>query len=58
MVLRMGAGHVGSSMSQLAKDVRCMMEPDTASRLKVRGIYTARTLAGANILNRIGTESK
>ena len=35
MVIRIGAGQVGSSMSQLAKDVRSMMEPDTASRLKV-----------------------
>lgn len=35
MVIRMGAGEVGSSISQLAKDVRAMMEPDTASRLKV-----------------------
>lgn len=36
MVLRMGAGEVGPSVSQLVKDVRAMMEPDTASRLKVR----------------------
>ncbi|KAI5303047.1 hypothetical protein KEM56_000089 [Ascosphaera pollenicola] len=36
MVIRMGAGEVGSSVSQLAKDVRQMMEPDTASRLKER----------------------
>ncbi|KAM5449226.1 rRNA-binding ribosome biosynthesis protein [Microsporum audouinii] len=36
MVIRIGAGQVGSSMSQLAKDVRSMMEPDTASRLKER----------------------
>ncbi|KAK2750944.1 hypothetical protein FQN57_000018 [Myotisia sp. PD_48] len=36
MVIRIGAGHVGSSMSQLAKDIRTMMEPDTASRLKER----------------------
>jgi len=35
MVIRMGAGEVGPSISQLAKDVRAMMEPDTASRLKV-----------------------
>ena len=37
MVLRMGAGEVGPSVSQLVKDVRAMMEPNTASRLKVRG---------------------
>lgn len=36
MVIRMGAGDMGSSVSQLVKDVRSMMEPDTASRLKVR----------------------
>jgi hypothetical protein len=35
MVIRMGAGDVGPSISQLTKDVRAMMEPDTASRLKV-----------------------
>ncbi|KAL2003367.1 hypothetical protein VTN02DRAFT_4103 [Thermoascus thermophilus] len=36
MVIRVGAGEVGSSVSQLVKDVRLMMEPDTASRLKER----------------------
>lgn len=36
MVVRMGAGEVGPSISQLAKDFRDMMEPDTASRLKER----------------------
>lgn len=36
MVIRMGAGEVGSSVSQLVKDFRSMMEPDTASRLKER----------------------
>ena len=35
MVLRIGAGEVGPSVSQLVKDVRAMMEPNTASRLKV-----------------------
>lgn len=35
MVIRIGAGEVGSSVSQLAKDFRLMIEPDTASRLKV-----------------------
>jgi ribosome biogenesis protein SSF1/2 len=35
MVLRVGASQVGSSVSQLVKDVRLMMEPDTAVRLKV-----------------------
>lgn len=36
MVIRIGAGEVGPSVSQLVKDVRQMMEPETASRLKVR----------------------
>jgi ribosome biogenesis protein SSF1/2 len=35
MVIRIGAGEVGASVSQLVKDVRSMMEPGTASRLKV-----------------------
>jgi ribosome biogenesis protein SSF1/2 len=36
MVIRIGAGEVGSNISQLAKDVRQVMEPATASRLKER----------------------
>ncbi|KAI1840547.1 hypothetical protein JX265_013223 [Neoarthrinium moseri] len=36
MVIRIGAGEVGSNVSQLAKDVRQVMEPGTASRLKER----------------------
>jgi uncharacterized FlgJ-related protein len=36
MVIRIGAGEVGASVSQLVKDVRQVMEPDTAVRLKVR----------------------
>ena len=35
MVIRVGASQVGSSVSQLVKDVRTMLEPDTAVRLKV-----------------------
>lgn len=35
MVIRIGAGEVGPSVSQLVKDVRQVMEPDTAARLKV-----------------------
>lgn len=35
MVIRIGAGEVGASVSQLVKDVRQVMEPDTAVRLKV-----------------------
>lgn len=36
MVIRIGAGEVGSSVSQLVQDMRLVMEPDTAVRLKVR----------------------
>lgn len=36
MVIRIGAGEVGPRVSQLVKDVRSMMEPGTASRLKER----------------------
>ncbi|RAH73565.1 Brix domain-containing protein [Aspergillus aculeatinus CBS 121060] len=36
MVIRVGATQVGSSVSQLVKDVRTMLEPDTAVRLKER----------------------
>ena len=36
MVIRTGAGEVGPKVSQLVKDVRSMMEPGTASRLKER----------------------
>ncbi|KAJ5215123.1 hypothetical protein N7468_010802 [Penicillium chermesinum] len=36
MVIRVGASQVGSSVSQLVKDVRQMLEPDTAVRLKER----------------------
>ncbi|KAJ5723132.1 hypothetical protein N7488_001167 [Penicillium malachiteum] len=36
MVIRVGGSQVGSSVSQLVKDVRRMMEPDTAVRLKER----------------------
>lgn len=41
MVIRIGAGEVGPSVSQLVRDVRSMMEPGTASRLKV-GVTIAR----------------
>lgn len=36
MVIRIGASEVGTSVSQLVTDVRHVMEPDTAVRLKVR----------------------
>ena len=35
MVIRIGAGEVGSSVSQLVQDMRQVMQPDTAVRLKV-----------------------
>lgn len=44
MVIRIGAGELGSSVSQLVKDVRLMMEPDTASRLKVT-TYPSRAIS-------------
>lgn len=49
MVIRVGASEVGHSVSQLVKDVRRMMEPDTASRLKERRSNKLRdytTMAG------------
>lgn len=36
MVIRIGAGEVGASVSQLATDVRKVMEPGTASKLRER----------------------
>jgi hypothetical protein len=36
MVIRIGAGDVGPSISQLVKDMRLVMEPGTASKLKER----------------------
>lgn len=42
MVIRIGAGEVGPSVSQLVKDVRGMMEPGTASRLKVKNFTPPR----------------
>ncbi|KAG8525899.1 uncharacterized protein KY384_000661 [Bacidia gigantensis] len=49
MVIRIGAGAVGPSVSQLVKDVRQMMEPGTASRLQERrknGLRDYTTMAG------------
>ncbi|KAL9613831.1 MAG: hypothetical protein Q9167_001627 [Letrouitia subvulpina] len=49
MVIRVGAGQVGSSVSQLVKDVRKVMEPGTASRIKERRSNKLRdytTMAG------------
>lgn len=39
MVIRIGAGEVGPSISQLVKDVRTVLEPGTAARLKVCDVY-------------------
>ncbi|KAI4157668.1 MAG: hypothetical protein L6R39_000618 [Caloplaca ligustica] len=49
MVIRVGASEIGSSVGQLVKDVRRMMEPGTASRLKERKSNRLRdytTMAG------------
>jgi len=49
MVIRIGAGEVGPSVSQLVKDVRSMMEPGTAARLRERKVNKLRdytTMAG------------
>jgi ribosome biogenesis protein SSF1/2 len=49
MVIRMGAGQVGKSVSQLVKDVRQILEPGTASRLQERKSNRLRdftTMAG------------
>lgn len=49
MVIRIGASEVGPSVSQLVKDVRSMMEPQTATRLKERRSNKLRdytTMAG------------
>lgn len=35
MVIRIGAGEVGSSVSQLVQDMRQVMQPETAVKLKV-----------------------
>lgn len=49
MVIRIGAGEVGPSISQLVKDTRSMLEPGTAARLKERKTNKLRdytTMAG------------
>ncbi|KAK6394810.1 hypothetical protein LTR65_001602 [Meristemomyces frigidus] len=49
MVIRIGASEVGPSVTQLVKDVRSMMEPQTATRLKERRSNKLRdytTMAG------------
>lgn len=40
MVIRIGAGEIGPSVSQLVKDLRLVMEPGTASRLKARDSFS------------------
>ena len=49
MVIRMGAGEVGSSVSQLVKDVRAIMEPGTASRLKVDRLEILHDVANSGL---------
>ncbi|TKA69106.1 hypothetical protein B0A55_08855 [Friedmanniomyces simplex] len=49
MVIRIGASEVGPSVTQLVRDVRTMMEPQTATRLKERRSNKLRdytTMAG------------
>lgn len=49
MVIRIGASEVGPSVTQLVRDVRSMMEPQTATRLKERRSNKLRdytTMAG------------
>jgi ribosome biogenesis protein SSF1/2 len=49
MVIRIGAGEVGSSVSQLVQDVRLVMQPDTAIKLKVFqscNLYKQQLLTG------------
>jgi ribosome biogenesis protein SSF1/2 len=58
MVIRMGAGEVGSSVSQLVKDVRAMMEPDTASRLKVRIAFSTFFKSNEQLLNSAHTQER
>jgi len=45
MVVRMGGTDVGHSVSQLAMDFRAVMEPHTASRLKVRSYNSTMRVA-------------
>ena len=52
MVIRMGAGDIGPSVSQLVKDMRMMMEPHTASRLKVGNANTTMVLCLTSNLTR------
>lgn len=42
MVIRIGAGEVGPSISQLVLDTRKMMEPHTAIRLRVCSLILGR----------------
>lgn len=58
MVIRTGASDVGPSVSQLVKDVRLMMEPDTASRLKVRKGKGNRIFVLLLTAMRVGTKRK
>ncbi|KAK5109020.1 hypothetical protein LTR62_007568 [Meristemomyces frigidus] len=49
MVIRIGASEVGPSVTQLVRDVRSMMEPETATRLRERRSNKLRdytTMAG------------
>ena len=52
MVIRIGAGEVGPSVSQLVKDVRSMLEPGTASKLKVADSSVLYSISQLNTCTR------
>ena len=56
MVIRIGASEVGSSVTQLVQDMRHVMEPDTALRLKVSFIFSISALS-YNLMD-LGTKSQ
>ena len=55
-------GQVGSSLTQLVRDIRKVMEPNTASRLKVCLSYSSLVIPGEKTdceqRNGIGTSSR
>ena len=58
MVIRIGGSQVGTSVSQLVQDVRLMMEPHTAVRLRVssRRVYCYALFP--NLVQLLGTKSE
>jgi hypothetical protein len=49
-------GQVGSSLTQLVRDMRKVMEPNTASRLKVSLFYISWVYSVIVIMSLIGSE--